>query len=84
MTFGFWNMVLLLNKDFVFLSDGFFFMYFMSTSHETSDLFLAGLSVVQDIGIMDNLSILPQEGYSMLAFVSIFHQIGHLRGTTRR
>jgi hypothetical protein len=83
-TFGFRNMVLLLNKDFVFLSDGFFVTCFMSTSHETSDSFLAGMSVVQDIGIMDNLSILPQEGYSMLAFVSIFHQIGHLRGTTRR
>ena len=84
MTFGFRNMVLLLNKDFVFLSDGFFATCFMSTNHETSDSFLAGMSVVQDIGIMDNLSILPQEGYSMLAFVSIFHQIGHLRGTTRR
>ena len=84
MTFGFRNMVLLLNKDFVLLLDGLFAACFMNTNHETSDAFLAGLSVVQDTEIMENLSILPQEGYSKLALVSIFDQIVYLRGTTRR
>jgi hypothetical protein len=69
--FGLWNMVFLWNKDFVLVSDGFVVTCLKNTKHETSDSLLAGLSVLEDVENVHNLSSIPQEGQYSFDLISL-------------
>jgi hypothetical protein len=53
------------------VSDGFVVTCFKNTKHETSLSLLAGLSVLEDIENVHNLSFIPQEGQYSLDLISL-------------
>jgi hypothetical protein len=64
-------MVLLWNKDFVLVSNGFVVTCFKNTKHETSISLWAGLSVLEDIENIHSLSFIPPEGQYSLDLISL-------------
>jgi hypothetical protein len=71
MMFGLQSMVLLWNKDFVLVSDGFVVKCFKNTKHEKSLSLLAGLSVLEDIKNVHSLSFISQEGQYSFDLISL-------------
>jgi hypothetical protein len=64
-------MVLLWNKDFVLVSNGFVVTCLKNTKYKTSDSLLAGLSMLEDVENVHSLSFIPQKGQYSLNLISL-------------